>query len=194
MTIFLRLAKAIDKLSRGVGIFIAGLILILVFFSAANAIARKAFSISSNGMLEIQWYLFSAVFLFGAGYALLRNAHVRVDFVANRLAPKTRALIDILGIILVITPFCFLVIWLSWPLVADAWLSGEKSPDAGGLIRWPVYALVPAGMVLLWLQAISELIKRMAFLKGIPGYGEAGSDAEQAEAQPEPETPPVTQQ
>lgn len=178
MNPLLVLAAAIDKLTRGVGLFARWLILLAVLISAGNAIMRKAFSVSSNGMLEIQWYLFSAVFLLAAGYTLLRNAHVRVDFVSSKLTPRARAIIDILGLLFVIGPFCLLVIWLSWPLVTGAWASGESSPDAGGLIRWPVYALVPAGMLLLLLQSISELIKRAAFLAGVPGYEEVDPDRE----------------
>ncbi|PLC50730.1 C4-dicarboxylate ABC transporter substrate-binding protein [Pollutimonas subterranea] len=156
-----------DKLSEQVGTAVKWLVLVAVLISTGNAIMRKAFSISSNGLLEIQWYLFSGIFLLGAGYAFLRNAHVRIDFVSGRLSPRTRSAIDIVGILAVIVPLCCILIGLSWPLLVNAWVSGEMSPDAGGLIRWPVYSLVPIGMVLLLLQSASELIKRAAFIMGL---------------------------
>lgn len=142
------------------------LVLAAVLISAGNAIMRKAFNIGSNAFLEIQWYLYSAVFLLGAGYAFLKNAHVRIDFLSNQFSAKTRNWIDIIGIVVFLGPLCVILITLSWPLFMVAWTTGEMSQNAGGLIRWPVYLLVPAGMALLLLQAASELIKRFAFLTG----------------------------
>lgn len=156
-----------DKLTERVGAAVTWLVLVAVLISTGNAIMRKVFSISSNGLLEIQWYLFSGIFLLGAGYAFLRNAHVRIDFVSGRLSSRARSVIDIIGILAVIVPLCCILINLSWPLFVNAWHSGEMSPDAGGLIRWPVYSLVPIGMVLLLLQSASELIKRAAFIMGL---------------------------
>lgn len=167
MNALLVFSRWMDKLTEQVGVATKWLVLVAVLISAGNAIMRKAFSISSNGLLEIQWYLFSAIFLLGAGYAFLRNAHVRIDFVSGRLSPRTRSAIDIVGILAVIAPLTCILISLSWPLFVNAWLNGEMSPDAGGLIRWPVYALVPIGMLLLLLQSASELIKRSAFIMGI---------------------------
>jgi TRAP-type mannitol/chloroaromatic compound transport system permease small subunit len=167
MTFLLKFSGAVDAASSRIGALARWLVMAAVLISAGNAILRKAFSISSNAFLEVQWYLFSAVFLLAAGYTFLKNAHVRIDFVSSRLSARARAWVDIVGIVLVVTPLCLLLITLSWPLLVDAWTSGEISADAGGLIRWPVYALVPAGMSLLLLQSFSELVKRVAFLKGL---------------------------
>jgi TRAP-type mannitol/chloroaromatic compound transport system permease small subunit len=140
---------------------------VAVFLSAGNAIARKAFRINSNALIDIQWYLFSDVFLLNAGYVFLKNIHVRIDFVSSRLTPRARSWIDIIGIIVFLLPFCVILIRMSWPLFFNAWQSGEMSQNAGGLIRWPAYLLLPSGMTLLLLQSISELIKRFAFLRGL---------------------------
>lgn len=153
-------------MNRHIAHAVRWLILLTVLISAGNAIVRKGFRISSNALLEVQWYLFAVVFLLCAGYVFLRNAHVRVDFVSSRLSARGRAWVDVTGIVVFLVPFCLLLILDSWPLVVDAWRSGETSPNAGGLVRWPVYLLVPAGMSLLLLQAVSELIKRLAFLHG----------------------------
>jgi TRAP-type mannitol/chloroaromatic compound transport system permease small subunit len=162
----LKVSSWIDTLSEWVGKTIIWLVLACVLISAGNAVVRRAFNYSSNAFLEIQWYLFAAVFLLGAGYVFLKNAHVRIDFVAGRLSLRTNALIDILGILLFVMPFCVLMIDLSWPLFANAWESGQRSANAGGLIRWPVLLMIPAGFALLVLQCGSELIKRVAFLTG----------------------------
>ncbi len=167
MTTLLTLSKLIDRLSEWVGRWVAWLVLAAVLISAANAIVRKAFNMSSNSFLEIQWYLFSAVFLLAAGYTLMRQDHVRIDVILGRFSKRTQIWIDIVGICFFLLPFVFVVIDLSWPLVARAYTSGEMSSNAGGLIRWPVFALLPLGMVLLGLQGISELIKRFAFLRGL---------------------------
>ena len=166
MTLFLALSRVIDKITSWIGKFTTWLILATTLISAGNAIVRKIFGVSSNGLLEIQWYIFAAVFLLGAGYGFLKNSHVRIDFISSRLQPRTRNWIDVGGIILVLVPFCVLMIALSWPYFVQAYYSGEMSNNAGGLIRWPVYGLVPAGFALLLVQAMSELIKRLAFLTG----------------------------
>jgi TRAP-type mannitol/chloroaromatic compound transport system permease small subunit len=166
MSFLLNISRGIDRLNQSVGLFTTWLILIVTLISAGNAIVRKAFSISSNGLLEIQWYLFAAVFLLGAGYGFLKNSHVRIDFVSGMLSARTRNWIDVGGILLALFPFCFLCIYLSWPLFVQAYNTGEMSSNAGGLIRWPVYALVPLGFGLLMLQGVSELIKRLSFLIG----------------------------
>ncbi|MBA4252855.1 MAG: C4-dicarboxylate ABC transporter substrate-binding protein [Comamonadaceae bacterium] len=157
-------SRAIDALNGGLGKVLMWLILLTVLISAGNAISRYAFSISSNAWLEIQWYLFGAVFLLGAGFAFLRNAHVRIDVVSSRLSARTRNWIDIVGILVFLLPLCYLMIALGWPLFERAWISGEMSPNAGGLIRWPAYLMIPLGFALLALQALSELIKRFNFL------------------------------
>lgn len=166
MDTLLRLSGIIDAVSRFFGKFIIWLVLAATLISAGNAIARKAFNIGSNAFLEIQWYLFGAVFLLGAGYTFLQNAHVRIDVVAGRLSTRTRMFIDIGGILIFLLPMCWFMIDFALPVVKAAYESGEVSSNAGGLIRWPVYALVPVGFSLLGLQAISELIKRFAFLQG----------------------------
>jgi len=115
----------------------------------------------------VQWYLFAAVFMLGAGYAFLKNAHVRIDFISGKLSARTRNWIDIVGIVVFLVPLCVLLIQLGWPLFVNAWESNEMSQNAGGLIRWPVMLMIPLGMLLLLAQAFSELVKRIAFLKGL---------------------------
>jgi TRAP-type mannitol/chloroaromatic compound transport system permease small subunit len=162
----LALSRWIDRCSEWVGRWVAWLVLAAVVISAGNAVVRKLFNASSNAFLEIQWYLFAAVFLLAAGYTLLRQEHVRIDVILGRFSKRTQIWIDIFGICFFLLPFVFVVIDLSWPLVARAWRTGEMSSNAGGLIRWPVFALLPLGMALLGLQGLSELIKRAAFLQG----------------------------
>jgi TRAP-type mannitol/chloroaromatic compound transport system permease small subunit len=166
MNALLSVSKLIDAMSVWVGKTIRWLILIVVLISASNAIIRKAFDVSSNAWLEVQWYLFAAVFLLGAGYVFLVNAHVRIDFISSRLTARARNWIDVVGIVVFLIPLCIIVIKLSWPLFYNAYVSGETSQNAGGLIRWPVFLMMPLGFSLLLLQGISELIKRVAFLRG----------------------------
>ncbi len=166
MAPLLAISHQIDRLNEGVGRTVRWLVLAAVLISAGNAIVRKIFSVSSNSLLEIQWYLFAAVFMLGAGYAFLRNVHVRIDFVSSKLSKRTNTIIDIAGIVVFLIPLCLILINLSWPFFYNAWKIGEMSSNAGGLIRWPVLILIPLGFALLLLQAISELIKRFAFLKG----------------------------
>lgn len=166
MNALLQLSRWVDALNRTIGKITIWLVLVTTLISAGNAIVRKAFDSSSNALLEIQWYLFAAVFLLGAGYGLLNNAHVRIDFLASRLSARSRNWIDVGGIVLALIPFCVLSIALSWPMFMQAYVSGEMSSNAGGLIRWPVYLLIPVGFALLLLQSLSELVKRLAFLRG----------------------------
>lgn len=166
MTALLAFSSLIDRLNTWIGKLSMWLVLATTLISAGNAIVRKAFDSSSNALLEVQWYLFAGVFMLGAGYALLKNAHVRIDFVSSRLSARTRNWIDVWGIVLVLVPFCVISIYLSWPLFMNAWNSGEMSQNAGGLIRWPVYLMIPLGFALLLLQGLSELVKRLAFLRG----------------------------
>jgi TRAP-type mannitol/chloroaromatic compound transport system permease small subunit len=167
MYLLLRLSRFIDRLNQRLGHALLWLVLLAVLVSAGNALARKLFQVSSNALLEIQWYLFAAVFLPGAGYALLQNAHVRIDILSSRFSPRTRNWIDVIGIVFFLIPLCLMLIGMSWPLVVNAWTGGEMSQNAGGLVRWPVWLMLPAGMGLLLLQGLSELIKRIAFLRGM---------------------------
>jgi len=163
----LGLSRLIDGFSERWGKGVYWLILLAVLISAINAIVRKTFNTSSNAFLEIQWYLFSAVFLLNAGYTLLHKEHVRIDVISGRLSKTKQIWIDIIGLIFFLLPFCILTISLSWPLFVKVFVTNEMSSNAGGLVRWPVYALIPVGFGLLLIQGISELIKRFAFLKGL---------------------------
>jgi TRAP-type mannitol/chloroaromatic compound transport system permease small subunit len=166
MASFLSLSRLIDTISTWVGKLTMWLILATTLISAGNALVRKAFNQSSNGLLEIQWYLFAAVFLLGAGYGFLKNSHVRIDFISSKLSDRGRNWVDVIGILVVLIPFCVISIALGWPFFMQAFTSGEISTNAGGLIRWPVYGLIPLGFALLMMQGVSELIKRIAFLTG----------------------------
>ncbi len=166
MQLLLKLSRAIDAMNTLIGRLTMWMVLAAVLISATNAIVRKAFNIGSNAYLEIQWYLFAAVFMLGVGYVMLKNAHVRIDFISNKLSKRTNAIIDAIGIIVFTIPLSVIMIDLGWPLFMRAWVSGEMSQNAGGLIRWPVMLLVPLGFAILLLQSVSELIKRFAFLGG----------------------------
>lgn len=166
MQSLLALSRLIDAITARVGKAASWLVLVVVLISAGNAIVRKAFNISSNAFLEIQWYLFSAVFLLAAAYTLQKNEHIRIDLLNSKLSPRGRAVVDIVCTLLFLVPTCLLLIKFGWPMFLDAWTSGEMSSDAGGLIRWPVFLLIPVGFSLLLAQAISEVIKRLAFLAG----------------------------
>ena len=166
MGILLRISALIDALNERVGKLVYWLVLATVLISAGNAIMRKMFSISSNAWLELQWYLFSAVFLLCAGYTLLHNGHVRIDVLAGRLSPKGQAWIDILGTLFFLLPMTLMLTWMSWPYFVRAFQTSEISGSAGGLILWPARVLMPVGFGLLALQGFSELIKRFAMLTG----------------------------
>lgn len=187
MPFLLSLSRLIDKISTGVGKFTMWLILATTLISAGNALVRKIFNSSSNGLLEIQWYLFAAVFMLGAGYGFLKNSHVRIDFISTKLSERTRNWIDVVGILAVLMPFCIIAGSLGWSFFYQALVSGEMSQNAGGLIRWPAYALIPLGFGLLLLQSVSELIKRLAFLTGhgpdvLSGEDAKSDDQKNAEA------------
>jgi TRAP-type mannitol/chloroaromatic compound transport system permease small subunit len=167
MNAWLVLARAIDALNERVGRAVLWLVGIATLISALNAVSRYALGLSSNAWLEIQWYLFAAIFLLAAGYTLKHNGHVRIDVIHARLSERAQAWIDIAGGALFLLPLCVLLVWLSWPDFVHALESGEISPDAGGLIRWPVRLLIPLGFGLLALQGVAEIIKRVAFLRGI---------------------------
>ena len=166
MRSMLRLTRAIDALNEFIGRWVYWLVLFMVLESAGNAIVRKLFNSSSNALLEMQWYLFSAVFLLCAGWTLLRNDHVRIDIIAGRLSPRAQAWIDVFGTVFFLLPMVAIFIYLSWPWFLRTYQEKEISGSAGGLILWPARLLVPIGFVLLLLQGLSELMKRIAFLAG----------------------------
>ena len=181
MAVLLQFSRLIDRISEFVGRWIAWLVLAAVLISALNAAVRKIFDTSSNAYLEIQWYLFAAVFLLAAGYTMLRQEHVRIDVISGRFSKRTQIWIDIIGLACFVLPLVYTVISESTPLVIRAYVMNEYSSNAGGLIRWPVFALLPLGFLLLGIQAVSELIKRFAFLQGLipdPTVKTKGSSAE----------------
>lgn len=187
MNVLLQLSRLIDALSEAVGKAAIWLILVVVVISAGNALSRFAFNLSSNAMLEIQWYLFSAIFLACAAYVLKQNEHIRIDVIAGRLSERSQNWIDVFGILVFLLPMAILIAWLSWPVFMNAWESGEVSSNPGGLVRWPVRLMLPLGFALLILQALSELIKRIAFLTGhgpnvLAKATGANAEAELAEA------------
>jgi TRAP-type mannitol/chloroaromatic compound transport system permease small subunit len=163
----LSLSRLIDRITTWVGSWVSWLVLAAVLISAINATVRKALNTSSNAYLEIQWYLFAAVVLLAAGYTLMRQEHVKIDVISGRFSKRTQIWIDIVGLVFFVLPLVYTVVHLSVPLVIRAYEMNEYSQNAGGLIRWPVFALLPIGFVLLGVQAISELIKRIAFLRGL---------------------------
>ncbi len=167
MQAFLKLSKAVDWLNSLIGKYVIWLILGSTVISALNAVVRKVFNTSSNAYLEIQWYLFAASFLIAAGYTLLNGEHVKIDVVSSKLSKRAQIWIDVFGFSVFLIPFCLAILWFSIPFVIKGYNSGEMSSNAGGLIRWPVYAMLPLGFALLLLQAVSELIKRLAFLQGL---------------------------
>lgn len=168
-------SRAIDAVNGWIGRAVSWLVLLAILVSAGNAIIRWVSPAhSSNAWLELQWYLFSAVFLLAAAYTLLKGEHVKVDILYSRWSRRTQIWIEIFGIIAFLMPFCVISMIYSWPEVASRYHSGEMSGNPGGLIRWPVWALIPAGFLLLGLQGLSELIKRIAILSGrIPDIVEA---------------------
>ena len=182
MNALLALSRAIDALTERIGRFVYWLILVVVIISALNATVRKIFNYSSNAYLEIQWYLFSFIFLIGAGYTFLRNEHVRIDIITGRLSARAQNWIDVIGILFFLFPMAIIIGWFSWPLFMDSFVRHEVSTNAGGLIIWPARLMVPIGFALLLVQGVSELIKRIAFLRGaIPNPLEkhAGKSAEE---------------
>ena len=166
MNALLALASVIDAFTERVGRAVVWLVLVATLVSAANALARYALGESSNAWLEIQWYLFGAMFLLAAGYTLKHNGHVRIDIFYNRLTPRGQAWVDLVGGLVFLLPMAGLLAWLAWPMFHEAWVTHELSPDAGGLVRWPVKLLLPAGFALLALQGVAEVIKRIGVISG----------------------------
>jgi len=166
MQALLAFSRAVDRLNSFVGKYAIWLIFGATAISAINAVIRKAFNYSSNGYLEVQWYLFAWSFLIAAGYTLLKREHVRIDVLYSRYPKKLQLAVEIFGLIFFLTPVCVMVLYLSVPLTLQMYNTGEMSSNPGGLIRWPVWLALPAGFALLLLQGWSELIKCIAFLRG----------------------------
>ena len=162
----LRLSGAIDRFTEFVGRQVRWLVLAAVVVSAANAIIRKAFDTSSNAWLELQWQLFGAVFMLAAAYVLQKHGHVRIDAVSSRLSKRTRDWIDLFGHIFFLLPLCLLMVWLGAPYFWEAVQNGEMSSNAGGLVVWPTKFFIFAGFAMLLAQAVSEIIKSWAAIKG----------------------------
>ena len=171
MQFWLRLASGIDRLSEWTGRIIYWLTLLMVLVGGFNAIVRyldrsTGLGLSSNMYLELQWYLFSIIFLIGAAYTLKHNAHVRVDVLYGRLSRKGKAWINLLGTLLFLIPFCVLMLWVSWPEVVTSWAEREQSPDPGGLPRYPIKTVIPVAFVLVLLQGLALLVRQVAILRG----------------------------
>ena len=182
MQALLTLSRAIDRLNDFVGRWIIWAILASTIISGVNAVVRKAFNTSSNAYLEVQWYLFAAAFLLAAGYTLLQGEHVKIDVVYSRFSRRNQNWIDIFGFAFFLLPMCAVILWLGTPFFLQGLRSGEMSSNAGGLIRWPVYLMIPLGFGLLTLQGVSELIKRVAFQMGLiadPAQKKADKSAEE---------------
>lgn len=155
-----------DAVSRSFGALAAWALFAACLISAGNAVLRYAFGIGSNAWLEVQWYLFGVAVFAGAPMLLKLNEHVRVDVLYGGRSPRTKAWVDVVGILLVLLPLCVTVTWLSWPFVIESFQQQEHSPSAGGLIRWPIKAAMPVGFALLGLQGVAELLRRIDFLRG----------------------------
>jgi TRAP-type mannitol/chloroaromatic compound transport system permease small subunit len=174
-----RLSAAIDGLNDIIGGTIRWLALLMVLVGAFNALARYAtrytdVSLSSNAYLDLQWYMFSLIFLLGAAYGLNHDVHVRVDVLYERLTDRTRAWIDLAGTVLFLLPFSFLFLWVSWPAVRNSWSIQEVSPDPGGLPRYPIKAVILVCFVLLILQGFSQIVKQVEVIRGERPEGAAG--------------------
>jgi len=163
----LKFSKAVDWLNGQIGKYVIWLILASTVISAVNAAVRKAFNIGSNAFLEVQWYLFAASFMIASAYTLLNGEHVKIDVIYSKLSKRTQTWIDVLGFTFFLTPVCSAILWYGVPFFLKGLHTGEMSSNAGGLIRWPVYMMMPLGFSLLLLQGWSELIKRVAFLQGL---------------------------
>jgi TRAP-type mannitol/chloroaromatic compound transport system permease small subunit len=179
----LSISRVIDAMNTAIGKAVSWLILVAVIISAGNAIVRKVFNSSSNAWLEAQWYLFGAVFLLCAAWTLLSNEHIRIDVVNSHFSRRTRNWIDVVGHSLFLMPFCILILIDSWPFFLKSYLQNEQSMNAGGLVVWPAKVLVVIGFALLLIQGFSELIKRIAIMRGELEDVHGGGHHEMAEAE-----------
>lgn len=188
MSLVLAICRLVDGINLVIGRAATWLVLVAVVVSAGNAMIRYALDRSSNAWLELQWYLFAGVFLLCAGYTLLKGEHIRIDILSSRLSSRGKAWLDVMGGLLFLLPMAVLILVLSWPGFVNSWVSGESSSDAGGLVRWPARLLIPVGFLLLSLQGVSEILKRVAFLAGAgpdPGVRETHAPLDVL-GQPEP--------
>lgn len=183
MAFWLRISRAIDRLNERIGAAAGWLTLAMVLIGAYNAVVRKlgltmGWNLSSNAYIELQWYLFSLVFLLGTAYTLRRGAHVRVDVLYGRLGRRGRAWINLVGAVAFLIPFCVFVLWVSWPAVRNSWAVREVSSDPGGLPRYPIKTVILIAFALLLLQSVSEIVKQVALLRGLAGEDESAREAE----------------
>jgi len=163
----LAFSRGVDAVNTAFGRLADWLVLLACAVSAGNAFLRYGFSLGSNASLELQWYFFAGVVMLGASYTLFRNEHVRVDLVYGALGERARLWVDVLGISLFLLPAMALLAWMTWPFFVESWVRSEVSSSPGGLARWPVKILLPLGFALMTAQGLSELIKRVALLRGI---------------------------
>ncbi|MET0311810.1 MAG: TRAP transporter small permease subunit [Burkholderiaceae bacterium] len=167
MRLLLTFSRAIDAVNERLGWLANVLVLLACLISAGNAMSRYAFDLSSNAWLEIQWYLFAAVVMFGAPIVLKLNEHVRVDLLYGKLRGNGPVYVDLFGLVFFLMPAMLLIAWLSWPLLVNMYVTNEMSSNAGGLIRWPAMLTLPLGFALMALQGLAEIIKRVAYLRGL---------------------------
>ena len=178
MKLLIIISRTIDRLNEFIGHTVSWLLLVAVLVSAGNAVSRKLFSLSSNAMLELQWYLYGAVFMLAAAYALLKNEHIRIDILSGSWSKRTRDWIDLILHIVFLVPFAGMMVYLSWPWFWRSFVSGEHSTNAGGLVLWPAKSFILIGFILLLLQAFSEIIKRAAAISGrLPSNEKLYSDS-----------------
>jgi TRAP-type mannitol/chloroaromatic compound transport system permease small subunit len=187
LAFLLKICRLIDTANDRIGRAARWLVLVAVLISSGNAVVRYLFNTSSNAWLEVQWYLFSGIVLLCAGYALLRNEHVRIDIFSGRMSRRARSWVDILGGVFFLLPICLVIGILSWPMFIESYARHEVSGDAGGLLRWPVKLLIPVGFFLLSAQGVSEIVKRIAFLAGLipdPAEGPPDRNADASSVRP----------
>jgi TRAP-type mannitol/chloroaromatic compound transport system permease small subunit len=168
MRLLLSFSAIVDAVNERIGVLCNWLVLLSCLVSGGNAMVRYAYDQSSNAWLEVQWYMFAVIVMFGAAYTLKRNEHVRVDILYMMYGRKGQLWIDILGTLLFLLPTCAILAWLSWPFFVQSYMVDEHSSNAGGLLRWPIKLVPPVGFALVALQGVSELIKRIALLNGVP--------------------------
>jgi len=183
MSLLLSLARLIDAINEKIGLAVSWALLLAVLICAGNAIIRYSLNMSSNAWLEIQWYLFAAMFMLASAYTLKRNEHVRIDVIVGRFSRRTQAIIDILGFLFFLLPVSLLILYFAVPYAMESIRNQEVSSNAGGLILWPAKLLIPVGFLLMILQGFSELIKRLGFLAGMVD----ASEFEKQAANPEDE-------